>query len=197
MSARFLGNNRYMENTFKQNSCQKTALEALKFHISTARKSFGQDENAAKSLSKDLVVVCFGTPLIAGDAFAPLVADALRERFDLPCFVYGTTETPVNGKNMDAWLNFINTVHKGSLILAVDASLGDKIGSFVVRKDGVCPAAIKGRKRRVGDVGLLGVVAKNDDDSMLGLMGVNFDFVQNMALDAAKVVAAATTFAAS
>ena len=148
-------------------------------------------------LPKNLVVVCFGTPLIAGDAFAPLVADALREECDLPLFVYGTTDKSVNGKNMDKCLDFIYAVHKGSLILAIDASLGDKVGSFVVREDGVCPAAIKGRKKRVGDVGLLGIVAKNDDDPMLNLMGVNYEFVQNMALDAAKAIASAMTFAAS
>ncbi len=193
MSALFLGNNRFMENTFKQNSCQKTLLDNLKSQLLAAHKKCEQEGEAGSLLPKDLVVVCFGTPLIAGDAFAPLVADALREECDLPCFVYGTTDKSVNGKNMDAWLDFIFTVHKDSLILAIDASLGDKVGSFVVRKDGVCPAAIKGRKRRVGDVGLLGIVAKNGDDPMLNLMGVNFEFVQNMALDAAKAVA----FAAS
>ncbi|MBQ9276583.1 MAG: DUF1256 domain-containing protein [Clostridia bacterium] len=163
----------------------------------TARQRCEQKDDGGDIIPKDLVVVCFGTPLISGDAFAPLVADTLREECNFPCFVYGTTDRSVNGKNMDKWLDFILTVHKGCMILAIDASLGDKVGSLLIRDDGVCPAAIKGRKKRIGDVGLLGIVAKNNDDPMLNLMGVNFEFVQNMALDAAKVIAGAMSFAAS
>ena len=82
-------------------------------------------------------------------------------------------------------------VHKDDLIVAVDASLGDNIGGVVVRKDGVCPAAVKGRKKRFGDVGVLGVVAKKSDDPMISLLAADFSFVETLAREVAGAINAA------
>ena len=171
------------------NSFQKTLLDTIKQKLFD--HSACGDKNVEGTnflLPKDLVVVAFGTPLIAGDAFAPLVADAIRENFKLPIFVYGTTDNPINGKNMTEWLDFVKTVHKNALFVAIDASLGLNVGGIVVRKDGVCPAAVNGKRRRFGDIGILGVVAKNDGDALASLLSAKFENVQNMALDTAKLL---------
>ena len=182
----------FMENVANQNSLQKTLLDTLKYKLSTADATSRENNFLlSNTLSKELVVVAFGTPLVAGDAFAPLVVDALRETLKVPVFCYGTTENSVNGKNMEEWLDFLKVVHKNSLIISIDASLGRNVGSVVVRKDGVCPAAVKGKKKRYGDIGILGIVAEMSGDALANLMSADYNFVQNMALDTAKDISAA------
>lgn len=124
---------------------------------------------------EQIVVVCFGTNAISGDALGPMVGTLLREKYNLPAFVYGTEDSNVNGKNMSQWLDFIKNAHKGARFVAVDASVGakDKIGQIVVREDGVCPSGVTGKKERFGDIGILGVVAKNEGDTLMRLMCVS------------------------
>lgn len=141
-------------------------------------------ENFENKLKKSgqIVVVCFGTPTVNGDSFGPRVGSFLRE-YNLPCFVYGTLENPVTARNMSEYIAFIKRVHSGDTILSVDASLGkrERIGKIAVRTDGVCPAGIKGEKRRFGDVGVLGVVGDKDTDHMSALLTANTDKVSKMA----------------
>lgn len=189
MSKQNFGNNSFMKNLRETNSLQKTLLDARKIKLfdegDTGRNI---NENLEDALFKSVVVVCFGTPMIAGDSFAPLVAESLIQDLDVPCFVYGTPVAPINGKNMERWLDFITVVHKDSIVLAIDASLGERVGSIVVRKDGVCPAAVKGRKKRFGDVGVLGVVAKAGEDPLASLLEAEFDKVASLADHAARLV---------
>lgn len=123
----------------------------------------------------EIVVVCFGAPGIAGDSLGPLVGSALVEKYNLPCYVYGTLTRPLTARNMDEYLPVINAIHPSAVILSVDASLGrkERIGKFTVRGDGVCPAAVGGRKERFGDVGILGVVGVNDGNYMQELLSAN------------------------
>lgn len=139
---------------------------------------------------RQTVIVCFGTMAISGDSLGPMVGSILREKYNINAFVYGTEDNCVNGKNMGEWLDFIRQVHEGAVFIAVDASLGagDKVGQIVMRSDGVCPAAIKGKKERFGDVGILGVVAQSSDDPLMQLMTVPLLYVQQMADKVANVL---------
>lgn len=124
---------------------------------------------------RDIVIVCFGTTAISGDALGPMVGSLLTRKYNIPAFVYGTEENNVNGKNMSKWLDFIKAAHKDALFVAVDASLGkqDKIGQIVIRADGVCPSGVTGKSARFGDVGILGIVARNQGDALMQLMCVS------------------------
>lgn len=132
-------------------------------------------DHVANRGEREVVIVCFGTTAISGDALGPMVGSLLTQKYDIPAFVYGTEESNLNGKNMSQWLDFIKTVHKDALFVAVDASLGkqDKIGQIVVRDDGVCPSGVTGKSARFGDVGVLGVVAANRGDALMQLMCVS------------------------
>ncbi len=129
----------------------------------------------------EIVIVCFGTIAITGDALGPMVGTRLKQQ-GVPAFVYGTEDCCVNGKNMERWLSFIRAVHQGAVFIAIDASLGsaDKVGQIIIRSDGVCPAAIKGRRTRFGDVGVLCVVAENSGDALMQLMAVSQVYVADM-----------------
>lgn len=139
---------------------------------------------------RQIVIVCFGTNAISGDSLGPAVGELLRTKYAVSAFVYGTDRHTVNGKNMGDWLDFIKSVHRGALFIAVDASLGakDKVGQIILRSDGVCPAAIKGKKERFGDVGILGVVAQNSSDPLMQLMSVSALYVDKMADKIANLI---------
>lgn len=47
---------------------------------------------------REIVIVCFGTNAISGDALGPMVGTLLTQKYDVPAFVYGTDESTVNGK---------------------------------------------------------------------------------------------------
>ncbi len=133
--------------------------------------------------ANQIVVVCFGTMAISGDSLGPMVGTLLKDEFSLPAFIYGTQQKSVNGKNMSEWLDFVKSVHKGATFIAVDASLGqkDRVGQIQIRQDGVCPAAVQGKRMRFGDIGVLGVVSKNDGDALMQLMAVSQLYVQELA----------------
>lgn len=138
---------------------------------------------------KQIVVVCFGTPQVSGDALGPKVGTLLQQ-WNIPCFVYGTVSRPVTAKNMSEYMWHIERVHGDATILSVDASLGkrEKIGQIAVRKDGVCPAGVKGEKRRFGQVGVLGVVGENGGNPMKALLTINEDYISKMAYKVALMI---------
>lgn len=137
----------------------------------------------------DIVIVCFGTMSIVGDSLGPRVGTLLKS-YNLPFFVYGDEECTINGKNMEEWIHFIREVHKGATIISIDASLGrkDKIGDIVIRKDGVCPAAVKGKNSRFGDIGILTVVGENSSAPVMALMTQSIDYMCELARKTANCV---------
>ena len=143
-----------------------------------------------EKIAEQIVIVCFGTPSISGDSLGPNVGSLLREKFKTKVFVYGTLNCPINGKNMQEWTTFLNEAHKDALIIAVDASLGNKNrkGQIILRNDGVCPAAVKGEKKRYGDIGILAVVGESNSDALMELMQVSAVFVQKLSEKVAKLI---------
>ncbi len=144
-------------------------------------------------LERQLVVVCFGTPAIAGDSLGPEVGTILREDKNFPAFVYGTLDRPVTGRNMNEWISFVRETHKGAVLLAVDACLGEasNLGRISVRSDGVCPAAVGGKKSRFGDVGIIAVVGDKSGDALTELMQANTVYVSELAHKVADLIKSA------
>lgn len=166
------GNNCAMQTKNKRiNSISNTPCQDLSIDDTATLLSSVAFANERKDAGQ-IVIVCFGTNAISGDALGPMVGTLLTQKYNVSAFVYGTEESNVNGKNMGIWLDFIKEVHKGALFIAVDASVGakTKIGQIVIREDGVCPAGVTGKKARFGDVGVLGIVAQSGGDSLIRLM---------------------------
>lgn len=161
------------------------------------RGSIQPRENGNNPLMRDfnrqLVIVCFGTPAIAGDSLGPEVGTILREDASFPAFVYGTLDRPITGRNMHEWISFVKETHRGAIIVAVDACLGDKknLGKITVRSDGVCPAAVGGRKSRFGDVGITAVVGDKSADALTELMQANAVYVSELAVKVSDMLKSA------
>lgn len=129
------------------------------------------------------VVICIGTASVAGDSLGPLVGDILREKYNVPAYVYGGTRQPVNGINYHAYIEHIKARHKESLIIAVDACVGEPadVGKIKFTASGVAAGgALNKNLEKVGNVGVLGVVAEREKDNLKALMGVSYHTVENM-----------------
>lgn len=147
------------------------------------------------ALTRQIVVVCFGTPSISGDSLGPEVGSLLREDERFPAYVYGTLDRPITGRNMSEWISFVEEAHRDALFVSVDACLGDRrnLGKISVRSDGVCPAAVGGRKKRFGDVGIIAVVGDKTKDALSELMQVNAVYVSELALKVSDMIKAAVS----
>jgi Protein of unknown function (DUF1256). len=111
-----------------------------------------------------------------GDSVGPTVGELLIKKYNLQCFVYGTGDHSVNGKNLGEYVEHVKSVHSGAPVIAVDACLSDveKVGTVKVLGGGVNPRrALTGRKNPVGDVGVLGVVGDSSDGALCSLLSVH------------------------
>lgn len=152
--------------------------------------------NETEGLCPNVVVVCIGSEKITGDSLAPLVGELLVDRYNVKTFVYGTVSDSVNGKNMKEWLEFIETVHSGSKIVAVDAGLSytDGVGTVKISASVFPKKAVKGEAMAVGDVGIVGVVGKVGKNPLSVLMTVSALEVEKIAAEIAFVTFCAISY---
>ncbi|MDR1905547.1 MAG: spore protease YyaC [Clostridiales bacterium] len=142
------------------------------------------------------VIMCIGSDRVTGDLLGPAVGKMLIENFNLKAYVYGVTGRNINGENIDAYDAFLREVHRDSRIIAVDACLGgeNEVGKIKVSRCGVGAGfAVRGGKKRYGDVGIVGIVAKNDKDNIMQLMSVEYDFVEKLSRRIAEYINANLT----
>ncbi|MBR1746873.1 MAG: spore protease YyaC [Clostridia bacterium] len=137
------------------------------------------------------VVVCIGTSGVVGDSLGPTVGDLLIEKFDVDAFVYGRTARPVNGLNFPLYVAHVRRHHAGSVVIAVDACLGEKkdVGRVKVSVKGLrAGAALNKNWGPFGDIGVLGVVAERSSDNLSSLVHAdNNTVLSTSALVAEKV----------
>ena len=144
-------------------------------------------------MAKETVVICIGSDKVSGDMLGPLVGSSLREEYDLPYPVYGSVGESVNGLNLESYLEMIDKRHKGSRIIAVDAAIGkeEDIGNVRLKKGGIkAGGALERRGERVGDIGVVGVVAgeKAPGEVYGALLEVPFPFVEELAARIARMI---------
>ena len=105
-----------------------------------------------ENVSSQLVFLCIGTDQSTGDSFGPLVGKFLIDsHIDYP--VYGTLESPVDALNLRSTVQEINHKYNNPLIIAIDASVGEKqfIGRVFLKKGALIPG--KYAKKKLPSVG--------------------------------------------
>ncbi len=129
------------------------------------------------------VILCIGSNQVIGDTLGPLVGDLLREKYNTPAFVYGGLKAPVNGINFSHYYDHLKHAHPLSLVIAIDACVGDKkdVGKIKYSAKGLkAGEALKKNLPRVGDIGVLGVVAERSSNNLLALMNCSYREIANM-----------------
>lgn len=130
------------------------------------------------------VILCIGTNKIIGDSLGPLVGDFLSDIYDVNAYVYGKSDKNVNGINFKNYTKHLDCHHKNALIIAVDSCVGNKedVGKVKYTKAGVKAGGALGKDNlRIGDIGILGVVAEKCNDNFNQLKKVDKIFIEDMA----------------
>jgi putative sporulation protein YyaC len=104
---------------------------------------------ASKKKYKEIILLCIGTDRCSGDSYGPLLGTLLTEQGIENIKVIGTLHNPVHAKNLSEAMKSIDV--DNSLIIAVDASLGSKVGRITVTNGHMVPG--KGVDKDLGKVG--------------------------------------------
>ncbi len=135
------------------------------------------------SKNKEIVVICIGSDRATGDALGPIVGHFLamqQKNFHL----YGTLESPVHAKNLEAALAFIHSAHPNSIIIAVDASLGiaEHVGYITVGEGALAPGVgVSKSLPSVGDLFITGIVNLSGFGGQMLLQTTRLNLVMNLA----------------
>lgn len=124
------------------------------------------------------VVVCIGSDLAVGDSLGPIVGTLLKRRGEFKGYVYGTLKSPVTAKEVKYVGEFLRKTHPKSKIIAVDAAVGEDgdVGLVKVTDSALRPGSgANKRLGKIGDVSILGIVAKKSafSYSLLNLTRLN------------------------
>lgn len=109
----------------------------------------------------ELVFLCIGTDRVTGDCFGPFVGQKLSSYSGTVFSVYGTLFQPVHALNLTDIYQHIQTHHPNALIIAIDASLGEKkhLGYVTIANGALHPgAAIHKQLPSVGHIHITGIV---------------------------------------
>lgn len=130
------------------------------------------------------VILCIGTDRIIGDSLGPMVGTMLKSRGGGALPVYGTLEHTVNALNLREKELQIKKKHPGSLVIAVDASLGsvETIGSVYIHSGCLHPGAgVRKNLPGIGDISITGITNMESCHPYLALQTARLCTVNKMA----------------
>lgn len=157
-------------------------------NISSENPESSLGEIIKNNIKENLVIVCIGTDKFIGDALGPIVGSILTE-YKFPFPVYGTIHDPIHALNLNKSLTKIRKKHPSNFIIAIDACLGTKseIGDIYIRNIPISPGKGVGKTlQEVGDVSIVGIVAKNDSENFLYSNAIRLSLVYDIANVIAK-----------
>lgn len=109
----------------------------------------------------ELIFLCVGTDRVTGDCLGPFVGQKLSSYSGSGFSVYGTLFHPVHALNLSEMSDYIHSHHPKALIIAIDASLGEKkhLGYVTIANGALHPgAAIHKQLPSVGHIHITGIV---------------------------------------
>ncbi|MBR7100251.1 MAG: spore protease YyaC [Clostridia bacterium] len=110
------------------------------------------------------VVVCIGSDLVIGDALGPITGTMIQNKTKgIPCYVYGSLNTPVTAKEIKYINTFLRRTHPDRKVIAIDAAVGEQgdIGLIKISDCALRPGSGANKKLgKVGDVSVLGIIAE-------------------------------------
>lgn len=78
------------------------------------------------SNAENIVILCIGSDRSTGDSLGPLIGYKLSKTHYPGLNIYGTLKNPVHAVNLSDVMDKINMEHPDSLIIAIDASVGNR-----------------------------------------------------------------------
>lgn len=109
----------------------------------------------------EIVFLCIGSDRVTGDCLGPYIGHRLSSYQMEGIFVYGTLAHPVHALNLEKIIRQIKRRHPKALVIAIDASLGEKkhLGYVTIGNGALYPgAAVQKQLPPVGDIHITGIV---------------------------------------
>ncbi len=109
----------------------------------------------------ELVFLCIGSDRVTGDCLGPYIGHLLTPHESGHIFVYGTLSSPVHALNLKKTSLLITKFHPHALVIAIDASLGQKkhLGYVTIGNGALYPGAgVQKDLPPVGDIHITGIV---------------------------------------
>ena len=137
-------------------------------------------------LDQPIVVVNIGTDRSTGDSLGPLVGSFLKEKQHLipGIHIYGTLDSPVHATNITRCIENIRNIHANSIIIAVDACLGQakNVGNLNLGIGPVKPGAgVNKELPSVGHIYMTGTVNVGGYLEYLVLQNTRLNLVMKLA----------------
>lgn len=107
------------------------------------------------SSNQKISILCIGTDRIIPDSLGPMVGTILSEMIALDNIkIIGTLESPLHALNMKKRIK--REVEKDSLVIAIDASKGNKVGEIQISDKPISPG--KGLFKRLPEIGDISIL---------------------------------------
>lgn len=142
-----------------------------------------QEEKQRKN-KRGVIFLCIGTDRSTGDSLGPLIGYKLRQKSMSGATVFGTLERPVHAMNLEAYLAVLRSCYQDDLVVAVDASVGNRehVGYITLGKGALKPGlGVSKELTSVGDIFITGIVGSCGGYDPLMLQSVRLSIVMRMA----------------
>jgi len=127
-------------------------------------------ENFIKNNYNNLIFLCVGNSDVWYDSFGPIVGTLLKDKYNIPCFVYGNIYNNIKLSNLNNYIKWIKKIHFNKKIIVIDAALTNENNNILhIRKGETKCAYFNKDSLSIGDYSVLCPV-KNEFDSK------NFNF---------------------
>ena len=138
----------------------------------------------ARTGKRETVFLCIGTDRSTGDSLGPLIGYKLKQMKLPGAAVFGTLDRPVHAMNLEHYLEVLRVCYSDALIVAVDASVGNRehVGFVTLGKGALKPGlGVSKELRAVGDIFITGIVGRCTSYDPLYLQSVRLSVVMQMA----------------
>ena len=138
----------------------------------------------ARTGKRETVFLCIGTDRSTGDSLGPLSGYKLKQMKLPGAAVFGTLDRPVHAMNLEHYLEVLKVCYSDALIVAVDASVGNRehVGFVTLGKGALKPGlGVSKELRAVGDIFITGIVGSCTSYDPLYLQSVRLSVVMQMA----------------
>ncbi|MBU5482495.1 spore protease YyaC [Blautia sp. MSJ-19] len=109
----------------------------------------------------ELIFLCIGSDRVTGDCLGPYIGQQLSTHHYPGIYTYGTLTHPVHALNLIETCHTIKQRHPTGLVIAIDASLGQKkhLGYVTIAHGALHPgAAVHKKLPPVGHIHITGIV---------------------------------------
>lgn len=142
-----------------------------------------QEEKRRKNKT-GVVFLCIGTDRSTGDSLGPLIGYKLGQMRISGATVFGTLDRPVHAMNLEDYVSVLKNCYQDDLIVAVDASVGNRehVGYVTLGRGALKPGlGVSKELHAVGDIFITGIVGSCGNYDPLMLQSVRLSVVMQMA----------------